>query len=79
MFRGLWPGFDEADVPIGARDAVGIAVERDGTFTIENLPPTGYRVYLLDLSGVEPRQAGETRVTVQPGAATFAEVVFEGP
>lgn len=74
----LSPQF-EADVPIGARDAIGIAVEPDGTFTIEDLPPTGYRVYLLDLSGLEPREAGETRVTVQPGAAAFAEIVYEGP
>lgn len=74
----LSPQF-EADVPIGARDAVGIAIDPDGTFTIESLPPTGYRVYLLDLSGQEPREAGEVRVTVPPGAVALAEIVYEEP
>jgi hypothetical protein len=77
-FQNLSPQYDP-DVPIGARDAVGIAVAPDGTFTIEDLPPTGYRVYLLELGAAANREAGEVHVTVPPGGVVVAEIVYEAP
>ena len=77
-FSALSPQY-ESDVPIGPRDAVGIGVGPDGTFTIDRLPPTGYRVYLLELGANGNREAGEVRVTVPPGGVALAEIVYEAP
>jgi hypothetical protein len=74
----LSPQYDP-DVAIGARDAVGIAVEPDGTFVIEDLPPTGYRVYVLELGAAGNREAGEVHVDVPPGGVAVAEIVYEAP
>jgi len=69
----------ESDVPIGARDAVGIAVAPNGTFTIDRLPPTGYRVFLLELGANGNREAGEVHVTVPPGGVAVAEIAYQAP
>jgi hypothetical protein len=69
----------EADVDIGPRTAEGIAVAPDGTFTIERLPPTGYRVYVLELLANGNREAGSARVTVPPGGVGVVEIVYDGP
>jgi hypothetical protein len=64
----------EADVEIGARDAVGIAVGPDGTFTIDDLPPTGYTVTILELADAGNREVGSARAIVPPGGVVAIEI-----
>jgi hypothetical protein len=63
----------EADVDIGARDAVGVEVKKDGTFVLDRLPPTTYTVTILQL-GDAPREVGRARVTVPAGGAARVEI-----
>lgn len=69
----------EADVDIGARDAVGILVDPDGTFTIDRLPPTTYTVTILELGDAGNREAGSARVTVPPGGVGVVEITYKRP
>ena len=71
----------EADVDIGVRDAVGIGVDPDGTFTIERLPPTTYTVTILEAipGDAGNRVAGSARVTVPPGGVGFVEIEYKRP
>jgi hypothetical protein len=64
----------EADVDIGVRDAMGIAVAPDGTFTIDDLPPTGYTVTILELGGAGNREVGSARAIVPPGGVVAVEI-----
>ncbi len=64
----------EADVDIGAQDAVGIAVGPDGTFTIDDLPPTGYTVTILELADAGNREVGSARAIVPPGGVVAIEI-----
>ncbi|HEX6867225.1 MAG TPA: hypothetical protein VF119_00395, partial [Candidatus Limnocylindrales bacterium] len=67
----------EPDVPIGARDAVGIEIMPDGTFRIDDLPPTGYRVVILELLENGNREVGATHVVVPPGGVVSAEIPID--
>jgi hypothetical protein len=69
----------EADVDIGPRDAVGIAVAPDGGFVIDRLPPATYTVTILELGGVDNRVAGSATVVIPPGGAVAVEITYEGP
>jgi hypothetical protein len=69
----------EADVDIGPRDAVGIGVRPDGTFTIEDLPPTTYRIYVLELLDAGNREVASADVVVPPGAAASVDLVYQEP
>jgi len=64
----------EADVDIGVRDAVGIAVAPDGTFTIDDLPPTGYTVTILELADAGNREVGTARAIVPPGGVAAIQI-----
>jgi hypothetical protein len=66
-------------VDIGPRDAVGIAVDPDGSFLIDQLPPTGYTVTILALAGDGNRVVGSEHVTVSPGGTTAVEIEIEAP
>ena len=69
-----------ADVDIGPREAIGIAVEPDGRFTIDRLPPTEYTVTILETPAVGAnREAGSARVVVPPGGVAMVEIPYEGP
>ena len=76
--QSLSPQYD-ADVDIGPRDAVGIGVRPDGTFTIENLPPTTYRIYVLEQLAAGNREVASAEVIVPPGAVTAVDLVYEAP
>jgi hypothetical protein len=69
----------EADVDIGPRDAVGIAIADDGTFVIDRLPPTGYTVTILQLGGDAALEVGRARVTVPPGGAARVDIPVRLP
>jgi hypothetical protein len=67
------------DVDIGPRDAVGIGVRPDGTFTIEDLPPTTYRISVLELLDAGNREVASAEVVVPPGAAASVDLVYQEP
>lgn len=69
----------EADVDIGPRDAVGIAVAPDGSFLIDDLPPTGYLVTILALADAGNTVVGSARVTVAPGGTVAIEIPVHAP
>jgi hypothetical protein len=69
----------EADVDIGPRDAVGIEVDRDGTFTMLGMPPTTYTVTVLLLGEEDRRVVGSARVTVPPGGVGAVEIPVRLP
>lgn len=69
----------EADVDIGGRDAVGIAVAPDGTFTIDRLPPATYTVTILELREAGNVTVGRAIVVLPPGAAVAVEIRYERP
>jgi hypothetical protein len=69
----------ETDIDIGPRDAVGIGVRPDGTFTIEDLPPATYRIYVLELLEAGNREVASAEVVVPPGAAASVDLVYQEP
>ena len=69
----------EADVDIGGRDAIGIAVAANGTFVIDNLPPATYTVTILELGENGNTEVGSARVVLPPGAAVPVEIRFQRP
>jgi hypothetical protein len=70
----------EADVDIGARDAIGISVRPDGRFVIEDLPPTTYTVTILETPAAgDNREVGSARVAVPPGGVGVVEIPYEEP
>jgi hypothetical protein len=77
-FSSLSPQY-EADVDIGPRDAVGIVVADDGTFTIDQLPPTGYTVTILQLGADDAHEVGRARVNVPPGGAARVDIPVQLP
>jgi hypothetical protein len=77
-FTNLSPQF-EADVDIGARDAMGISVQPDGTFVIERLPPATYTVTILEFGDVENTEVGRGTVVLPPGAAVALEIPLQRP
>ena len=62
-----------------SRDAVGIAIAADGTFTIDQLPPTGYTVTILQLGADDAHEVGRARVTVPPGGAARVDIPVQLP
>ena len=74
----LSPQF-EADVDIGARDAMGIPVAPDGTFVIDRLPPATYTVTILELGDVGNTEVGRGTVLVPPGAVVALEIPLDRP
>ena len=77
-FTNLSPQF-EADVDIGARDAMGIPVLPDGTFVIERLPPATYTVTILEFGDVGNTEVGRGTVVVPPGAVVALEIPLDRP
>ena len=66
--------------PIGARDAVGIAVAPDGTLHDRaTCRRPDIRVYLLEPGPNGNREAGEVRVVVPPGGVAVAEIAYQAP
>lgn len=77
-FTNLSPQF-EADIDIGARDAMGIPVQPDGTFLIERLPPATYTVTILEFGEVGNTEVGRGTVVLPPGAAVALEIPLQRP
>jgi hypothetical protein len=69
----------EADIDIGGRDLVGIAVAPDGTFTIDRLPPATYTITILELREAGNVTVGRATVVLPPGAAVAVEIRYEQP
>lgn len=69
----------EADIDIGPRDAVGIAVAPNGTFTIDRLPPATYTITILELREAGNVTVGRATVVLPPGAAVAVEIRYERP
>ena len=77
-FSSLSPQY-EADIDIGPRDAVGIPVAPDGTFTIDRLPPATYTISILELRDAGNVTVGRATVVLPPGAAVAVEIPYEQP
>lgn len=77
-FTNLSPQF-QADVDIGARDAMGIPVQPDGTFVIDRLPPATYTVTILEIGDVGNTEVGRGTVVLPPGAAVALEIPLHRP
>lgn len=77
-FTNLSPQF-QADVDIGARDAMGIPVQPDGTFVIDRLPPATYTVTILEIGDVGNTEVGRGTVVLPPGAAVALEIPLQRP
>jgi hypothetical protein len=59
------------------RDSIGIGVAADGTFQIDDLPPTGYRVHILALLEEGNREVGSVHVVVPPGGVIRVDIPVE--
>ena len=69
----------ETDVDIGGRNSIGIGVRPDGNFTINDLPPARYRIFVLEALADGNREVASAEVVVPPGAAASVDLVYEEP
>ena len=51
----------------------------DGTFTINDLPPARYRIFVLEALADGNREVASAEVVVPPGAAASVDLVYEEP